>query len=343
MLHVYFAKHVTRSLAGARLVRVECARCECEYFYNLTRIGVGASQAPYYIGVGRATRTAEKRAKKDLQRRLAREAELVPCPKCNWINDELVQGYRLVRYRFLGTLARGLLLAGAIVGVVLGVIGALADPADLVYFLIAPLGMLLFAGGVYLLQIWMRSRIQPNRDFPLEPKQPPGTPPALLKHPETGELYPAKPAAVPILAPGDWCDFQLGRHRLPLVCCGCLEPASTAHGYNAVSLIVPRCQDCARDSKRAYWRVFYYVAMAGLFVTAAILVPLHLPAEEFWIFSVVGIAASLVLAAFVGSKRTAPVRVAIGDRSRGVVRLRFKNADYAQVVAHHVSEAGQVA
>jgi hypothetical protein len=81
MLHFYFGKHIKRAQAGGRVVRVACARCQCEYFYHLTRIGIGHGEAPYYIGVGRATRTAEKQAKKDLERRLTREAELVPCPR----------------------------------------------------------------------------------------------------------------------------------------------------------------------------------------------------------------------------------------------------------------------
>jgi hypothetical protein len=232
------------------------------------------------------------------------------------------------------TLVIGTVLAG-----VFGTIGAIVDPAGLVFFLILPVGMLLFAGAAYGLQIWMRSRIEPNRDFPLAPRLPPGSPPALLKHPETGALYRAKPPSVPIVTAEDWCDFQLGRHQLPFVCCGCLKPASTAHGYNAVTLIVPRCQDCAADSRRTYWRVFYSVALAAWLVSAAILLTLNLQAEEFWIFTAVGVVASLILSAIVASKKTAPVKIASGDRSRGVIRLRFRNANYAQVVAQHVSGA----
>jgi hypothetical protein len=336
-MHFYFGKHIQSTKAGARLVRVACARCECEYFYNLTRIGIGHGEAPYYIGVARATRSAEKGAQKDLERRLTREAELVPCPNCNWINDELVAGYRIVRYRFLGTLARVTLVIGIILTVTFGTIGAFLDPAGLVYFLILPVGILLFAGAVYGLQFWMRSRIQPNRDFPLAPRLPPGSPPALRRHPETGALYRAKPPSVTILTAEDWCDFQLGRHQLPFVCCGCLQPASVAHGYNAVTLIVPRCQQCAADSKRTYWRVFYSVALTAWLVLAAVLLTFNLQAEEFWIFTSAAIVVALIVAAVVASRKTAPVKIASGDRSRGVIRLRFRNVNYAQVVAQHVS------
>jgi hypothetical protein len=333
-------------LAGAKLVRVLCARCESEYFYQLTRVGVGASQAPYYIGVGRATRKAEKLAQDDLRKRLAREAELVPCPKCHWINDELIAGYRLVRYQFLGTLAAWVAVSAAIVGVMFLVVCLIANgqaiangkAADLVYFLIAPGGLLLFAGLVYLLQIWMRHRIQPNRDFPAAPRLPPGSPPALLRDPESGEFVRARPPSVPDIADGDWCDFQLGRHCLPQVCCDCLRPADTAHGYHAVSVVVPRCLDCELESKRAYRRVFYSVAMAGLFLSGAIVVPLNLQAEEFWIWAGVGILGTLLLAAFVASKRTAPVKIGARDRSRHVIKLRFRNPDYTRVVAQHVSQ-----
>ncbi len=338
VMHFYFAKHIKRAQPGGRLVRVVCAKCECEYFYHLTRVGVGHGEAPYYIGVGRATRAAEKQAQKDLERRLSREAELVPCPNCNWINDELIAGYRISRYQFLRTLYRFTLAAGAIVTAIFGIMGAIVAPKELVFFLILPAGIMLFAGSAFLLRVWLCRRIQPNRDFPSPPAVPPGSPPALVRA-ENGTLVAAQPPAVPVIAEGDWCDFQIGRHRLPGVCCGCLNPVTRGRGYNAVSLMVPWCTDCEQATNRTYWRIFFGAALSGWLLAAAILLPLNLQDEEFWIACLGAIGVCLLVAAVVASKRTAPVKVASGDRSRNVVRLRFRNVEYTQLVALHREQA----
>ena len=119
-MFAYWGKHVASEHVGGRIVRVECAKCGCEYFYELTRIGTGSGTAPYGIGTASATRSAKEQSQRDLGQRLAFEAELVPCPKCNWINDDLVNGFRLGRYRRLGRVAIGV----GFVGVIGSLIGA---------------------------------------------------------------------------------------------------------------------------------------------------------------------------------------------------------------------------
>jgi len=42
---------------------------------------------------------------------------------------------------------------------------------------------------------------------------------------------------------------------------------------------------------------------------------------------------SIVVSVVVARRMAAPAKIAGGDRSRGVVRLRFRNADYARTVA----------
>ena len=147
-MFVHWAKHINAERIGGRMVRVACARCECEYFYKFTRVGTGTGTAHYGLGVGRATATANKEAQKDLDRRLATEAELVPCPKCNWINDELIAGFRCGRYRNLGQAAKLIAGIGVILGLVFGVTWAVAAPASVLYFLIVPAGLFAAAGGL---------------------------------------------------------------------------------------------------------------------------------------------------------------------------------------------------
>ena len=335
----YYGKTFESSQAGGRIVRVQCGRCGCEYFYELTRIGKGSGTAPYGIGAARAARTAQKKAQQSLERRLAGEAELVPCPKCNWISDELVDGFRRGRYRSFVAVAVIVGVCGTFLSLVIAWFfskGAAADKALEPYFLVGgPSVSISTAAAILLLRIWLRGRIQPNRDFPFAPKVPAGTPTALVKD-DAGKRAPAvlqQPAAG---AAGDTCDFQIGRHQLPLVCCDCLRPTTTEHGYQTPTLIVPRCKDCARVSNRAFWCIFGIVAACGTMLGSASLVSFKLESVEYWIFSFFLLVVALCFAAFIAWKATTPVTIRSGDRSRGVVKLRFRSSEYGQIVAQHL-------
>ena len=48
-------------------------------------------------------------ARKDLARRLERESEMVPCPKCQWVNEDLIARYRRRKYRPLAWITLAIL------------------------------------------------------------------------------------------------------------------------------------------------------------------------------------------------------------------------------------------
>jgi hypothetical protein len=114
----YFNKQIHSEHVGQRVVGVVCTNCGCEYYYELARLGLGSGTAHYGIGVGAATRSAQENSRRDLAQRLVGEAELVPCPKCYWINDDLIQGYRRARYRRLGTFALGVGFFGTVISLI---------------------------------------------------------------------------------------------------------------------------------------------------------------------------------------------------------------------------------
>ena len=344
----YWGKRVASEHVGLRLVPVKCMKCGCEYFYELSRIGIGSRTAHYWIGKASAARSAHGQSQRDLARRLALEAELVPCPKCNWINDDLVYGFRLGRYRRFGMFAFGVGFIGT-VGSLIGAwfisIGPAADRAALSYFLFGgPILFILLASGMILLRNWMRCRIQPNRDFPLPPKLPTGSPPALIWDEKSGELTPVNPGHPQDCITNDWHDFQIGRHELPLLCCDCLQVTDTEHGYKrqitpTMELVIPRCADCARIAKQRFRRIWWITVALGLLIMCIVMMPLRLESAEFWIIIGVSLLISFALASFVASIMTAPVKVAGGDGSRGVIRLRFNNADYGRIVGKHINDS----
>jgi hypothetical protein len=341
-MFLYFGKQFNDTRTGHRLAQVECKRCGCQYFYQLTRIGMGTGTAPYFLGQGRAQRAALTRASRDLERRLERETELVPCPKCSWINEHLVDGYRKTRYKVLGKVAFYMCAISAVVALVLLPLLGFGDPDAVLPVVLILLGIVVLAGGVLGLRVYLRSRIRPNANFPEAPQVLPGTPPALLLDAASGDIVPAPNSTAAVPVSSDWCDFQLGRHNLPLVCCDCLRETTLEHAHKhlvaPVWLLVPRCVDCAQVAKRAYWRVFFTAALIATGVAAAIILPLNLKGEDFAAATFWALVGAAVVAAIAAFRATSPVKVSHRDRSRRVVRLRFRNADYGRLVAAHTAD-----
>src|SRR6185437_12238268 len=53
-------------------------------------------------------------AQRRLAKRLSTEADLVPCPKCHWINSDLVKGYRRGVWPYVGMPIYILLVTGVL-------------------------------------------------------------------------------------------------------------------------------------------------------------------------------------------------------------------------------------
>lgn len=340
-MFIYAGKRFDAMQIGSVVVGVTCDECGCEYFYELTRSGTGAGSAPYGIGSARAARSAQEHAERDLQQRLTAEADLVPCPNCHWINDELIRGYRLGRYRWLVRFAAGLGIVGTASCLIAAwFISRSPIPGDrelsIKVLIVGPLSFALFFAGMFLLRNLLRSRIRPNQHFPQAPKVPVGSARALLTD-QDGQLRLADPLDVT-----GGVDFPMDRLQLPAKCCACLEPANPVYAYHlpvslSTSLEIARCAACARRARRTCLFLFLPVVAFGLAfggagiawldsLTLRILIGVFLPVYAFLAFA---LAAAL----------TAPAKIVAGERPPGIVRLQFRNADYARVVAEHVSES----
>jgi hypothetical protein len=226
-------------------------------------------------------------------------------------------------------------------------IGSPLDRWLLPYVLIG--GPVAFAGmAMTLLSLrrWLRGRIQPNREFPQEPRLPPGTPPALILDESTQNLRPALRASAPV---DQFLDYQFGRHQLPPLCCDCLQPGEKDRGYpiqvtRLVQLEIPRCAACAGKSDREWRRVSLIFTVLGLLVGAAMVVLMAQASVELWLIivsSLLLLGATAVLTSVVASARTAPVKVVGRDRSRGIVRLRFRNRAYVEAVTQQLNDPAQ--
>jgi hypothetical protein len=356
-MFVYVGKRFDAAQVGACFVGVNCAKCNCEYYYQLSRIGTGSGTAPYMIGQGFAASSAEEQSRRDLENRLKSEAELVPCPKCNWINDELVDGYRCGNYRGFSKAA----LFGGVLGVAITLVfcwamssprGPQSDRNAAPYFLLG--GLILtasYASGLMLVQTLLRRRIRPNRDFPRPPTLPPGTPPALIKDPSSGALIPAMP--VDLMKNDGWIDFQIGRHLFPLLCCECLKPATTQHAIaiplnESLKIEIPRCSSCATRPQstggRGGWILFGAIGLLAGGMAFSIwkfdaAVTCAINAALLTLF----FAAVALMAYFLkGEPMHGPIESGVVDVSRGVVRLRFRNPEYGILVAKQITDADEL-
>ena len=335
--------HATRyqsTAVGGRRVDVRCDQCGCAYHYELTRIGSGSSASVYGIGGGAAQRSAAKGSQTDLAKRLQSEAELVPCPKCHWIGDDMVRGYRLGRYRALGTLA----LYVGVVGVCASLIvawfvakGPVNDrPAVPKILLIGPLISVAAAGAIVLIRTLLRGRIQPNARYPNPPVLPLGSPPALMDEPPSGG-EPVPQPALATTADGHWIVFQVGRDTLPSVCCECMAPVMPKTGYPIIvvpglQITIPFCDSCSSRRKRSNRLVGFGVFLLVLAISLATVMAMHLGHDAFWMLLIAAVLISPFVGAAVAHERAKPARMAVADASRGVVRLRFRNDDYRRRV-----------
>jgi hypothetical protein len=343
----YFGGNYHSAAIGARLVEVSCDQCGTTYFFELARVGSGAATAPYAIGTGRAERSAKDQALRDRERRLQEEAELVPCPKCLWINDHLVTGYRRGRFRGATKAAVAIGIAGACLTLITAW-AASPGPAPADHGTIASIltkgmiGSIAVPAFILVLRHFLRQRIQPNRDYPLPPKLPHGTPTALVRNSATGELEPAgqtsKPEDGDRDGAGAWMNYQIGRTTFPPICCECLGPDSQRFALQysvnrALGFAVPLCKGCARRWTRRKWLGALVTLSAAAALGIPIMLALKLDEIIFWaLLLVVGILLP-VIGAMIAGWRAAPVRVKSVDRSRGVVRLWFRNAYYLNDVA----------
>ena len=328
----YFNVSNTASAIQSKIVSVSCEKCGCAYCYEMTRIGTGINVSHYGIAWHSPGATAERQAKSEAKNRLINEAELVPCPKCRWINDDLVSRYRSARFRGLGALAICLGfggIAGTLIWALMLYINYPAERGAVPYVVVwGALVSVVSAVAVFVLRIWLRHQIQPNRFFPQAPDVPAGTPPPLILN-ERKELVIALPATDPndLQLDATSMEFQIGRHAFPDLCCICMDDADPKSAFSiepilGISLPIPICTGCARNALLTKL-LRGAVAAIGIFAFISVVL-LMVGANNPEVFFIVG-GASVGLGWFIGELSFRPIRAKVIDASRGTLRLFFAN------------------
>lgn len=345
---VFFGKVFTATQAGGRLESVVCEQCGTQFHYELARVGVGQGSAVYLLGQKSAAKRAASGAQKNLMKRLDREAELVPCPKCHWVNQDLVERYRRRRYRRAPLLIGLLMFIGFLLWIfvtasLMGTNGQPGLPTRMVMLGLL-LAWLLTPLWVLLGRRHMRRRIDPNATYPNRPVVPPGTPPALVEQrdPQTGEIGLA-PVAAHEEEPTDhpeWVTFRPMQFQLPALCCVCLAPAVTTYRPpmqvdQASEIAVPLCKPCSRRLWWRWWLVALGVvaAVLGVCALAAMLFPFGDPVGRWGLFGILGFAVALFAGVMIPARLCRPYRTQVIDGDRSILKFAARNPAYTALLA----------
>lgn len=338
----YFSKEFTATQNGSTLRDARCEKCGCAYHYELARTGFGAASSPYMLNNAGAAARAQRRAVNNLRKRLATDAEAVPCPQCGWVQADMV---RWLQRDYLRRLSKWT-IAFAVVAMVALFIwwymiyldrGSDAREMQEVYtWAVLVVGVACALLGV---RRMLASMQDPNRHFPARSRVRPGTPPALLRveADEPARYVPAREEELTVMV-GRWAEVQMQRAVLPDACCLCLGGAdcvfSVPYRLSSPLLEVPLCRGCRRD---VLWRWWAWVAItlvlaAGMGWGAAALGE----TDDFgraMLGTIVFIFAAAILAAVVPEWRVRPYRIRTIDADRGVARVWSSNARYTELFA----------
>jgi hypothetical protein len=349
---VYAGKEITAAVQGRRLECVTCEHCQMRFYYELVRVGAGKGSAPFFLGQQSAADRAGKAAEKQLAHRLDQEAELVPCPKCDWINQDLIDRYRKRQYPGAIKLAIVIAIAGLIAAPIIGMalyesLGynsktpRIVSAAISIIALLSPLVVLFIRNH-------LRLRINPNFLHPRPPILPAGTPPALIESKSPGSK---SVVLKPVLrsnptdhgGPTLWAIFRPGQIRFPDLCVICLAPAKVLYDppfkVNQTSEIaVPLCTACARSLTRRWWITALFVSVIALACAALLaIIPSGLDAAGHWIiFSLVAFFGVLVGIAVVPTWLGRPYRFYVVDPDRNINKFAASNPAYTQLLIDQI-------
>jgi hypothetical protein len=343
---IYVSKVFKSSATGRRLKSVTCEKCGTGYFYLLVRVGTGKEGAPYFLGQAGAAERARSNAETDLAWRLEREAELVPCPKCGWVNHDLVKRHFRRKFRRSKWIAAGVAIAGGIAAWIEWITSQ--DQKFSTTTLVILAAGVLGAGVVLGLQWWRRQWLDPNRNYPARTVVPPGTPLALVERRDarTGETYlepVSRPASEPAGSPA-WAVFPAGQVGFPWVCCNCLDKAAMEYEEVDQKLggNVPLCRPCSARFTRRY-RTAALLSTAGAIGLAA-LASVSVPgADTFgrWLlFLILSFIAWIVVVTQVPHRVSRPYRYGIVDADRAIMKFAANNPEYTELLIRKIRESG---
>lgn len=107
-------KEFRAQVHGSALRHVSCESCETEFVYFLHREGYAEAVSVLFLDEEGAAKKARMAANADLQRRLSKDVDPVPCPTCGWYQTAMLPELRAAHRRGLSVAGIILLYIAAI-------------------------------------------------------------------------------------------------------------------------------------------------------------------------------------------------------------------------------------
>lgn len=350
-MFIHFARRFVSTRIASRIVGVECERCGCQYYFELRRAGIGEGTAHYGLLTESAKNSSSEAAKKALADRLSSDQEPVPCPKCNWINEYLIDAYRNEKFGGQRAVAVFLGVVLLILSFAWGWSFSTGHPDDratvTLCFIKIPIGTVAIVAAFCLWKTWQISQFQPNATFPNPPRLPPGTPPALLLDQAAGRLVVAS-TKLPIAAPNEadssrFFEFHLGQQEMPENCCLCLSDSDPKCRENdsleEMSVAFPLCRGCKTG---VFWKRLI-VGLCGMALMHLGLAAMAIhwqwcPVRELTMWTVLSVPATGLLWLFLSQAFCRPARIVQADRIRGILYLKFQNPNFTSLILETPAE-----
>lgn len=335
---LYAGKTFVSTFSGKLLKQVLCDRCHCEYRYELCRVAEGKAESPYYLFQKRVREHAERQAAQGLLTMLKEDVELVPCPRCGHIPQDMAACIRAKLYRPIQT--AGLWIAGS------GLLGAALFTAiqivwneSVTYGIVSAVISLAIGVAGILLRRVLASNVDLKDPAGRAARYIEGAPPALLPagapDADGNIAYEPAPRRRTSGQPAAWIAYPLLRVPLPDYCCECLAPTTETWKptFNSCNVPIPLCEPCRTSLKRRY-RIFELlsIAFALTFTPAVAAVVARLQIAKPWAVAAGAVLFIAIAAAACSERFLRPHRIKRLDASRGLYRLRFRNGDYMRVL-----------
>jgi hypothetical protein len=165
--------HNKATATGLTLRLVECESCRHQYGYLLKAVATVRAGGSESRG-GQAVDEAAKVAKAKVKKRLKHALELVPCPDCGWVQDNMRALARKAHLRWLMYVSAALcflailLSAGATVTLA---VTRRASEGILLYLVVAVVAFGLIGLGLLALRLLLATLHEPNRSNPNRQRQ----------------------------------------------------------------------------------------------------------------------------------------------------------------------------
>jgi hypothetical protein len=348
---IYVGKTFTSTATGVVVKDISCEQCGERFYYQLARVGTGRGTAPYYLGQNSAAARAQRAAEADLALKLRTECELVACPHCGHIQQQMIQVLRGRSYRSLIMWSWLLPAIGLFFTGLIAFFQRQSRPYrfwdDFTPYLVAATIFLAFLPLFLGLRKWLLSREKWLQRL-LEV-----APPALLPDgpPDINGNVPLRPAPRKEASADkadEWVTLPVLRMSLPPICCECLQPATTVYSTpfkaneNSDSE-VPLCENCLREINWRWWKTL------GLTIITCLALASFIPILPIWsrktdelgrwmLAGIFALFSTIIAAAMFPSWWTKPHQMRIVDAQRGIVRMRFRNPQYARLLRQMVCE-----